>query len=110
MAKNDFDDFNENSSLDLSEPGISARVIMWLVFAFIIIALIWANFAVLDEVTMATGQVIPTSQTQIIQSLDGGILRDLLVHEGDVVNKGQILMHIDQHNINLLMVKVNKNL
>lgn len=95
MTKNDFNYFNESGSYDLFERSISARIIMWLVFAFIIIALIWSNFAVLDEVTMATGQVIPTSQTQIIQSLDGGILRDLLVQEGDVVNKGQILMHID---------------
>jgi adhesin transport system membrane fusion protein len=95
MAKKDFDYFNVNNSHDLSERSMPARIIMWLVFAFIIIALIWANFAVLDEVTMANGQVIPTSQTQIIQSLDGGILRDLLVREGNVVNKGQILMHID---------------
>lgn len=95
MAKNDFDFNDDHTSLDLSEPGIPARLMMWLVLAFMVIALIWANFAVLDEVTMATGQVIPTSQTQIIQSLDGGTLRDLLVHEGDVVDKGQILMHID---------------
>ncbi len=95
MPKNDLDFLNENSSLELSDPAISARIIMWLVLVFIIIALIWSNFAVLDDVTVATGQVIPSSQTQNIQSLDGGILRDLLVHEGDVVDKGQILMHID---------------
>lgn len=95
MPKHGLDFLNDNSSPDLSEPGIPARIIMWLVFIFIIIALIWANFAVLDEVTVATGQVIASSQTQNIQSLDGGVLRDLLVREGDVVNKGQILMHID---------------
>lgn len=95
MAKKNADFGYENDADHVSEPLIPARIILWMTLAFLIVALIWAYFATLDVVTVGTGQVIPSSQTQIIQSLDGGILRDLLVHEGDVVNKGQILMHID---------------
>ena len=95
MAKDDPGFIYDNSPLSLSEPAIPARITLWLVLVFIIIGIIWARFAILDEVTVGTGSVIPSGETQVIQSLDGGILRDLLVHEGDIVNKGQILMHID---------------
>jgi adhesin transport system membrane fusion protein len=49
----------------------------------------------LDEVTRAEGKVIPSGQTQIVAHLYGGIVRDILVHEGEVVTKGQILLRID---------------
>ena len=55
----------------------------------------WADYAVLDEVTVGTGRVIPSSREQVIQSLDAGILAELRVHEGDVVDKDQVLLRID---------------
>ena len=55
----------------------------------------WADRAVLDVVTRGQGEVISSSREQVIQSLDGGILAELLVREGDVVDKGQILLRID---------------
>ncbi|MEE8293158.1 MAG: HlyD family type I secretion periplasmic adaptor subunit, partial [Kiloniellales bacterium] len=64
-------------------------------FVFIVTMLIWAHFAVLDEVTRGEGTVIPSSKTQVIQNLEGGILAEVLVREGDIVEKGDILVRID---------------
>ncbi|MCF8466660.1 MAG: HlyD family type I secretion periplasmic adaptor subunit [Sneathiella sp.] len=65
------------------------------VVAFFVVGYIWADNAVLDEVTRGNGKVIPSSQVQIIQNLEGGILQQLMVGEGDIVEKGQILLRID---------------
>lgn len=54
-----------------------------------ILFVVWAYFAILDEVTVGTGKVTPLSRAQLIESLDGGIIDHLYVHEGDIVNKGQ---------------------
>ena len=55
----------------------------------------WANFAVLDEVTTGPGKVIPSRQLQVVQPLEAGIIREILVKEGQLVDAGQILMHVD---------------
>lgn len=56
---------------------------------------IWANYAVLDEVTRGMGAVVPSRKIQELQNLEGGILSELLVTEGQIVEKGQILVRID---------------
>ncbi len=76
-------------------PSIKSHIILWLTFSFVIIAIIWANFATLDEVTRGSGKTIPSSQIQVIQNLEGGILLDILIKEGDIVEKGQILLKLD---------------
>ena len=57
--------------------------------------LAWANWAKLDEVTRGEGRVVPSSKTQLVQSLEGGIVKELLVKTGDHVAKGDILVRID---------------
>ena len=56
---------------------------------------VWAHYAVLDEVTRGEGKVIPSSKTQVIQNLEGGILSELLVREGQIVENGAVLIRID---------------
>jgi len=70
-------------------------LIIWLCSAALVIFLVWAHFAILDEVTVGTGKVTPSSRAQVIESLDGGIVNQLNVHEGDIVSKGQILARLD---------------
>jgi adhesin transport system membrane fusion protein len=70
------------------------RFLVWSVFLFLIFAITWANFATLDEVTRGDGKVIPSSQVQVIQNLEGGILSELLVKEGQKVEKGQALVKL----------------
>ncbi|MGC0054083.1 HlyD family efflux transporter periplasmic adaptor subunit [Brucella pituitosa] len=66
-----------------------------LVFAFFAVLLIWAYLALLDEVSTGSGKVVPTSQEQVIQSLEGGVLAKLYVRQDDVVEPGQILAQLD---------------
>jgi adhesin transport system membrane fusion protein len=75
--------------------GRFAYILSLSVFAFFVVFVIWANWATLDEVTRGDGQVIPSSRTQVIQNLEGGILSEILVHEGQTVSAGDILVRID---------------
>lgn len=63
--------------------------------ALMLVALIWAWFGVLDEVSTGTGKVIPSSREQVLQSLEGGILTELYVHEGDQVQAGEVVARLD---------------
>ena len=71
------------------------RYTIWALAALFFVFFIWSYFAKLDRVTRGVGKVIPSSQVQLIQSLDGGILQELYVKEGQSVKKGQILARID---------------
>lgn len=72
-----------------------AYILSSLALLFVVLFVIWAHFAVLDEVTRGAGTIIPSSKTQVIQNLEGGILAAILVREGEQVNKGDILVRID---------------
>lgn len=65
------------------------------VTAFFVVAVVWAALAELDEVARADGRVITASQVQLVQNLEGGIVSEILAREGDVVDKGQVLLRID---------------
>lgn len=74
------------------------RTSRWLLAATaltVTVALAWAATFRLDEITRAQGRVIPASREQVVQSLDAGVLRELLVREGDAVEAGQVLLRID---------------
>ena len=71
------------------------RLIIWSILIFIIFVLIWTSIAEIDEVTRGEGTVIPSRQIQVIQNLEGGIISEILVREGDVVDKGQVLIKLD---------------
>jgi adhesin transport system membrane fusion protein len=61
----------------------------------LVAALIWAAFFSLDEITRGQGKVIPSSREQVIQSLDSGVLQEMLVREGDLVEKDQVLLQME---------------
>ena len=77
-----------------------AHFMLWSISSFILLALLWANFATLEEVTRADGRVIPSSQIQTIQNFEGGILSEVLVKEGDQVAQGDSLLRIDDTRFN----------
>jgi adhesin transport system membrane fusion protein len=80
--------------------SLFAHLALWLTLLFMVIMLVWAKLAVLDEVTVGEGKVIPASQVQVIQNLEGGIIKKIFVKESDVVQTGQILMQLDDTKFN----------
>ena len=72
------------------------RLILWSIVLFILSFLAWTSIAEIDEVTRGEGKVIPSRQVQVLQSLEGGIVTDIQVREGDIVNKGQLLIKLDE--------------
>ncbi|WP_437881320.1 HlyD family type I secretion periplasmic adaptor subunit [Pseudomonas sp. LRF_L74] len=72
-----------------------ARITVWAVSACLLTALVWARFAVLEEVTTGEGKAIPSSKIQVIQNLEGGIVTEIFVREGQVVDKGDKLLRLD---------------
>lgn len=95
LKKEDKDFLSDVNAATLYGVDRRSHWILWLAFAFFAVALIWANYAVLDEVTRGTGKIIPSSQIQVVQNLEGGIVSEILVKEGDLVEKGQALMRLD---------------
>ncbi len=79
----------------MTDAPTGHRITIWALFLLVVSFVIWAYFSELDQVTTGLGKVIPSSQVQVIQSLDGGILQDLYVQEGMIVTKGQPLARID---------------
>lgn len=65
------------------------------VCAFLLIAVLWAGWAEVDELSRAAGRVIPSGKTQVIQSAEAGVVAEILVRPGQQVNKGQQLIRLD---------------
>lgn len=72
-----------------------SRILVWSTLFTLLAALVWAGLFELDEITRAQGKVIPSSREQVIQSLDSGVLSELMVREGSLVEKDQVLLRID---------------
>ncbi|WP_299455306.1 HlyD family type I secretion periplasmic adaptor subunit [uncultured Pigmentiphaga sp.] len=78
---------------------VRSERIIWVIVTLFAVLLVWSFFGVIDEVSSGTGKVIPTSREQVIQSLEGGILAELNVAEGDIVEQGQVLAQLDPTKI-----------
>ena len=76
-------------------PRVSASILFLSIVAFFVGAVFWASVATLDEVTTGEGRVIPSSQIQVLQNLEGGILAKIHVREGEIVEQSQVLLTID---------------
>jgi adhesin transport system membrane fusion protein len=96
MPAEDIDLVTDIRSSVMTQSPKGGRAILWSVLVLFTIAVIWASFSEVEEVTRGQGKVIPASQTQVIQNLEGGILSEILVQVGDTVKKDQLLLKIDQ--------------
>jgi len=92
--------------LESGEPGHDRRVLsrdlrrsrltLWTTAFALVVFLVWADFAVIDQITRAPGQVIASQRSQVIQSQDGGTIEQLLVKDGDTVDRGQVLVRLEK--------------
>lgn len=89
------DEVVEPSVLDRLKPAFAANLLLWGIFAFFALFLLWATFAKLDQVTRGSGKVIPSKNLQIVQNLEGGIVREILVTQGQPVKKDEVLLRMD---------------
>lgn len=80
--------------------GRGGSMTLWVITIGLAALVGWAYVSEIDQVTRATGQVIASSRSQIIQASDGGILNDLRVKEGDKVKKGELLARLDSTKVN----------
>ena len=72
-----------------------SRLLLWGALLAVVVLLIWACFGHIDEVVRGQGKVVPSRQVQVIQSLDGGIVEEILVRPGEHIELGQVLLRID---------------
>ena len=95
ISKHDLEMADDVYGAMITQTPTAQRLTVWALAALFVCFFVWAYYAKLDRVTRGEGKVVPSSQVQIIQSLDGGILQDLYVKEGMLVTKGQPLARID---------------
>ena len=79
----------------LQQEPLRARWLLRVAGVVLLLLLIWAGVSEIDEVTRGDAKVVPTSQVQVVQSVDGGVVVELMVREGQVVEAGQILARVD---------------
>ena len=85
----------ELAGATLQDSPRLSRLTVWLTAALLLAALAWAHFAVVDEVTVGEGKAIPSSKVQVVQNLEGGIVTEIFVREGQMVDKGATLLRLD---------------
>ncbi len=76
-------------------PKALSHLLLLTIVVLFGVMLTWASRATLEEVTRGDGRVIPSRRVQVVQNLEGGIVEEILVREGEIVEPGQVLMRID---------------
>lgn len=79
-----------------STSPVAANLLLLVIIVFFVAAVAWSAHAPLDEVVRGAGKVIPSSEIKRIQNFEGGIVKEILVHEGQEVTTGQVLILLDQ--------------
>jgi membrane fusion protein, adhesin transport system len=79
----------------LQQEPLRARWLLRVALVVVVLLVVWASWAEIDEVTRGEAKVVPTSQVQIIQSVDGGVVEEIMVREGQLVEAGQLLLRVD---------------
>ncbi|MGX9738742.1 HlyD family type I secretion periplasmic adaptor subunit [Pseudocitrobacter corydidari] len=86
---------NEVNKALLDDSPRVVRITLWAILAFFVVMLTWAALADIDEVTRGDGRAIPSSRLQKVQNLEGGIVSEVFVHEGEIVKAGSPLLRLD---------------
>lgn len=91
----DTDFMPEVLAADLKKESQVAPLLLLTIFLTFFVLIFWAAFSEIDEITRGEGTVIPSTKLQVVDHLEGGIIKSIHVREGDIVKKGQLLLNID---------------
>jgi len=92
----DFDYMRDMQQAMVNDRQGGSLLLLLLLLGLLASASVWASFSRLEEITRGDARIIPSSREQVIQSLEGGILQEMMVREGDIVAAGQPLLRIDE--------------
>jgi adhesin transport system membrane fusion protein len=96
MQAEDIDLTTDIRAAIMAQSPRGGRAIIWVVLFLFALFIVWAYYSEIEQVTRGEGKVIPSTQVQVVQNLEGGILSEILVHVGELVKKGQLLLRIDE--------------
>lgn len=94
MTIRETDFMNELNAAQNMRPHRASALFLFTILGFVVFFFLWAGLSKVEILVRGQGQVVPSSELQVVQSLEGGILQELLVAEGDRVTKGQVLLRI----------------
>lgn len=93
-----------------SPPSPVGRLVLWSVLALVVAAVVWGFVGHINEVSVAKGTVIPSGQAKTVQVKNKGIVQEILVKEGDIVEEGQVLVTLDPTSTGADMASLKKRL
>lgn len=94
MTLRETDFMNELNAAEQMKPHKASALFLFSILGFVILFFVWAGLSKVEMLVRGQGQVVPSSEVQVVQSLEGGILQELLVTEGQTVKKGQVLLRL----------------
>lgn len=95
LSSNDIEFVSCLSQATLEKPKRYSTLITWTIVLAVLWLIFWANMAELDKIVRGSGKVVPSNKVQIVQNLEGGIVSEILVSSGDIIQKNQTLIQLD---------------
>ena len=96
LKRNECEFFPPVLEIQESPPSPIGRIILWLLSAFIVFMIVWATIGRVNIVSTSQGKVIPNGKVKIVQPAITGVVDEILVKDGDFVEKGQLLIVLDK--------------
>jgi len=95
VSEKELDYLNSRSAAVLEQTALRSKMFLWILIVTVAVAFFWMDRTMLDEVVKGYGKIVPSGKIKSIQNLEGGIIKEIMVKEGDSVKKGQPLLKIE---------------
>lgn len=95
VSHDELEFLNSRSAAVLEQTALRSRMFLWVLLLTVVVAIFWMDRTMIDEVVKGNGKIVPSDQIKSIQNLEGGIVKEIMVKEGDSVKRGQPLLKIE---------------